>query len=729
MSSSQAIPLAALRRLAGSPDAGPDDELLRKFCADRDEAAFAVIVRRYGGLVLDVCRTVLRHDADADDSFQATFVTLAANARRVHQPAALAGWLHAVAFRTAGKARRARDRRRVREANAPPRADAPPPDPSWSEVREAIHEEVDRLPERYRAAVVLFYLVGHTQDEVARALGLSTAEAKKRFERGRARLRSALDRRGFGPTVALAAAAISLPAANVALATTAAELAVRFVTNRAAVPAAILSLVPVGVRPMTAKIAFGAAVLLGATTVGFGVLRGGPGDEPGRAGDAPTAAQTKSAGQPEPKRPAPAGKSADELPKRPATASKWLEYFRDLDPKQRLEIVEKHVAGSEVPVATATRGELTASVRERGSLDAANYFDISCKVKAKDRQNPVVSTIKWVIDDGSVVKKGDRVMLLDDSALQEQLQSAMLKTKEAEAVMVAATENVRLFQQENDVAVRLAEIDIRLAEVRLKDASSPKEVKVQELKVEQAKLKLERARARMKAQVVQAEAESRARKAAYELDAQRFRNAEDQVRQCELTAPADGFVVYATSHAGRFGGAGTIIAEGEAVREGQKLLRVTDLKQMVIAVRVHEAEISSLRVGQPAQVRVDAIPGKLLRGKVTQISPVASAADWQTSDVKVYPVMVALEDAPPGLKPGMSGEATITTGEQKEVLHVPVKAVVTVGKDRICFVKSGQELIERKVVTGIRNAGSMEIKEGLKEGDVVIIDLPALLTK
>ena len=165
------------------------------------------------------------------------------------------------------------------------------------------------------------------------------------------------------------------------------------------------------------------------------------------------------------------------------------------------------------------------------------------------------------------------------------------------------------------------------------------------------------------------------------------------------------------------------------MREGQKLVRVTDLKEMVISVRVHEAVISTVRVGAPAQVRIDAIPGKPLRGKVTQVSSVASAADWKTADVKVYPVIVAIEDGPPGLKPGMSGEANIATGEKGDVLQVPMKAVVTAGKDRICYVKSGQELIERKVVTGASNADSIEIRDGLKEGDVVVSDLLGLLVR
>jgi multidrug efflux pump subunit AcrA (membrane-fusion protein) len=74
----------------------------------------------------------------------------------------------------------------------------------------------------------------------------------------------------------------------------------------------------------------------------------------------------------------------------------------------------------------------------------------------------------------------------------------------------------------------------------------------------------------------------------------------------------------------------------------------------------------------------------------------------------------------------MTGEANIATGERKAVLQVPLKAVVSAGKDRVCFVKSGQELLERKVVTGASNASSIEIKDGLKDGDLVVTDPAAI---
>ena len=700
-------PVTALRRLAAHPDeaAGPDEELLHRFRTDRDEAAFAALVRRHGGLVLDVCRTVLRNEADAEDAFQATFISLAAAAGRVRQPAALAGWLHAVAWRTAGKARRARDRRRAHEARVPPQPEAPPPDPSWAEVRQTVHEEVNRLPDRYRVSIVLFYLAGRTQDEVGRALGLSTAGAKKRLERGRDLLRSALDSRGYGPSAVLAAAAVTLPAANAALTSSAVDLAVRFLTDRGAVPSAVLSLLSTGARPMSVKLVFGAVAFLGAaTTVGLGGF-GGAGDQAGRPDDPP--AKAKAAGGPK------------------AAPGLGMDQFRGLEPGERLKLVEKLAAGKD-PFTAATTGDLAASVTERGSVEPANAFDVTCKVKAKDRAS-AATTIKWVIDEGSMVKKGDRLVQLDDSAIRDQLQTAAVNVKAAEAALMGAAADLELARKDSDTTIRLAEIDVQLAEAELDEAGAGKPKRALALKVEQAKLKLEQARTRTKARVQQAEAGVRVKAAVAEQEAARRAHVEAELKECEVLAPVDGLVGYPAAPAGRFGRAAAPTEPGADVREGQLLVRIIDLKQLLLATRIHESVISTVRPGQPVEVRIDALPDRRFKGKVARVSPIAAAADWQRADVKVYPVEVAIEDAPAGLKPAMTGEVRIMTAERKGVVQVPIPAVVRAGRDRVCFVKSGQELVERKVLPGAVGATAVEIREGLKEGDVVLTDPAGLL--
>jgi RNA polymerase sigma factor (sigma-70 family) len=154
--------LQLIRRVCGDPrgEDAPDQELLRRFLGERDEAAFETLLRRHGPMVLDVCRGVLGNEADAEDAFQATFLVLAHKADSIRKAASLASFLHGVAYRTALKVRDNSARRRRYEAWAPQRSTMDPDELSWREVRQAVHEELDRLPERYRAALVLCYLEG-----------------------------------------------------------------------------------------------------------------------------------------------------------------------------------------------------------------------------------------------------------------------------------------------------------------------------------------------------------------------------------------------------------------------------------------------------------------------------------------------------------------------------------------------------------------------------------------
>jgi RNA polymerase sigma factor (sigma-70 family) len=185
-----------------------DQELLRRFRSERDQAAFDSLLRRHGPMVLDVCRSVLGNDADAEDAFQATFLVLAQKAGAIRKQAAVGSWLHGVAYRTALKARVGCARRQQQEARAPGR---PPPgapdDFSWREVRQLLHAELGELSECYRAPLVLCYLEGKTRGEAATLLGVSKATVDKRLERSQALLRARLVRRGLGPAAVLAAAA------------------------------------------------------------------------------------------------------------------------------------------------------------------------------------------------------------------------------------------------------------------------------------------------------------------------------------------------------------------------------------------------------------------------------------------------------------------------------------------------------------------------------------------
>jgi serpin B len=312
------VPLArVLRRLRGlfdddGADAPGDAAHLARFVAARDGAAFAELVRRHGPLVLRVCRQVLRHEQDAEDAFQAVFLVLARKAASVRRRDALGGWLHRVALHVALDARARAGRRRLVEQQvaAMPPADAPA-DPDRSDLWPVLHEEVDRLPAKYRLPVVLCYLDGRTNEEAARRLRCPVGTVKVRLSRARDLLRRRLTRRG----AALAAAALGLLAAesaraalSPALVEAAARAAVRFAAGAAgAVPAPAAALAKGVLRSMfVRKLKIIASVLLVlAVGAGFGFLR-----PPTRAADpAPPAGPAAAA---------PAGAAPADQPAPPA---------------------------------------------------------------------------------------------------------------------------------------------------------------------------------------------------------------------------------------------------------------------------------------------------------------------------------------------------------------------------------------------------------------------------
>jgi cytochrome c peroxidase len=184
-----------------------DQVLLKQFTERQDEAAFGTMLYRHGPMVLDVCRSVLRNEADAEDAFQATFLILARNAASIRKTTSVGSWLHGVALRTALKARARVSTREKNEARAPERQASDADDLAWREVQQVLHEELTGLAQRYRDPLVAYYLEGKTQEETAAQLGLAKSTLKERIERGRSLLRARLVRRGLGPVAILAAAA------------------------------------------------------------------------------------------------------------------------------------------------------------------------------------------------------------------------------------------------------------------------------------------------------------------------------------------------------------------------------------------------------------------------------------------------------------------------------------------------------------------------------------------
>jgi multidrug resistance efflux pump len=471
------------------------------------------------------------------------------------------------------------------------------------------------------------------------------------------------------------------------------------------------------------------------------------------------------------------------------------------------------------PTWTVPKEKLKVAIVERGTLESAKNGDIICTVRSGTKGSTIATTIKWIIDPGVQVAKGDKLVELDSSGFVEQLKDQRIKVDQAKAAWVTANEDHHIQESQNesdieaarntldlaiidlekyenaefhqsledvDGRIQIARSDLGIAEARsawsqrmvkmgyasksqaqgdesrvesarigLKKLDTEKRVLVdftkrrtiQDLSAKSAEAKraLDRVKSQSRAKLVQADADRSAKDSVYKQEQARAQEIEAEIAKCLLLAPQDGLVVYYLSDQARSGGGSqqAIVAQGEPVREGQKLMQIPDLSQMVVNVRVHEAMVSNLHnekdpkdktTWQLAQIRIDAVPNRILHGHVRTVDTVAGQQDWFAADVKLYKTVVSIDEPVEGLKPGMSAEVTIYADESpSDVLVVPVHAIVgtiSLGASPHCFVvdKDGQPQ-RRDIVAGMSNQRLVEVKSGLNEGDKVVLNPSSLLTE
>src|SRR5262245_51807074 len=264
-----------LRWRADAPGTGgvTDGELLRRFAAGWDEAAFELLVWRHGAMVLNTCCRVLGHSADAEDAFQATFLALVRKAGSIRDGRSLPGWLHQVAHRAALHTQQATHRRACHERPGLPDVAAPVMDePAGRELGVILEQEVARLPEAMGVTFLLGHLEGRTVEEAAAQPGCPRGTVESRLSRARERLRTRLTRRGLELPAAPAIAS-ALPTA---LVRTTLQSAAHFAAGQAdgVISARVISLTHGVLRTMSGSKLTRAAlftVLLAAVAIG-GVL-------------------------------------------------------------------------------------------------------------------------------------------------------------------------------------------------------------------------------------------------------------------------------------------------------------------------------------------------------------------------------------------------------------------------------------------------------------------------
>ncbi len=245
-------------------------------------------------------------------------------------------------------------------------------------------------------------------------------------------------------------------------------------------------------------------------------------------------------------------------------------------------------------------------------------------------------------------------------------------------------------------------------------------------KYAQAVRELDKARRVAISKLAQAKAKLKSSEAQHEVQLRQRNELNEQLEKCTLRAKKSGLVVYGAAGDDMiYWGGEERIREGATVRERQTIITIPDLKQMVVKVKIHESYIKKIKKGQKARITVDAFPDKVLTGEVTKVGVLPDSQNrWMNPDLKVYLTTITVEGTQDWVKPGMSAKVEIMVNRIDNCVYVPVQAISPDGEKQVCYLARGARPERHEVEIGDFNDEFIEIKSGLKEGDVVMLRAP-----
>ena len=444
------------------------------------------------------------------------------------------------------------------------------------------------------------------------------------------------------------------------------------------------------------------------------------------------------------------------------------------------------------PTYKVKRGPLTISFVESGSIKAKEQIIIKNEVEGR-------TSIISLIPEGTRVKKGDLLVELDASSLEDQKIDQEIRVQNAEASYISSKENLAVHENQAKSDVELAkltlefarqdlekyiqgeypyeldkaEAEITLAEEELTRARETlkwsqqlydeKYISQTELRADQiaekkkaldvqlakkskdlltdytykrnfdrlksdlaqAEMALERTERKAKADVIQAQANLKAKEAEYRRQKDKLNKNECQIEKTKIYAPADGLVIYATSaKSGGFRRAVEPLEEGQEIREREELIHLPTGNLSKAEITIHESNLGKTRIGLPAIITVDALPGKTFYGTVGHIAPLPDAQSrFMNPDLTVYNSEIYIEGSNDTLRTGMSCQAEIVVQQYQDAIYVPLQAVIRVGSEPTVYI-AGKSFEPRKVKVGLDNNKMIHILEGLDEGEVVLLNPP-----
>lgn len=422
--------------------------------------------------------------------------------------------------------------------------------------------------------------------------------------------------------------------------------------------------------------------------------------------------------------------------------------------------------------AQVGQGDFIAQVLDQGEIQSSENIEVRCRARARNGELKVIE----VVPEGTRVKPGDFLVRLDQTGFETELEQQKIQVATAEtsqiqskATLDAAIASKKEYiegiyvesfktienekfdaeasklqaQQELDQSLAVRDHSRRL---QSKGFLNAQQVRADEFAVERAKTNLEKAlnsielaekklevlekitrekeMVRLDSEIASAEVKYKNDQEALRVEKQKLDEIVQQIANCLIVVPdgVEGQVVYAKESSRS--GTEWVLEEGTTVRENQVLLRLPNPSKMEVKALINEQSITQIRAGMPASIRVDALNNQTLKGTVTKVSQYAEQSNWfSSSSVRKYAVLVKITDPPEALKPGMNASVSIQTRYEKSVLTMPIQCVYGVEDRYFCLARTkDQEWETREIKSGGDNSQVVLIREGLAEGDEVVMN-------
>jgi multidrug resistance efflux pump len=378
-------------------------------------------------------------------------------------------------------------------------------------------------------------------------------------------------------------------------------------------------------------------------------------------------------------------------------------------------------AAPTIRTARARLGQLHQNIRLNGVTTARSFMNVTVpKLTGPEGNRPM--TILRMAQSGTFVKKGAVVLEIDGQSLQDHVDDVHATVLQAESDIVKrrAEHALDMENLQQSVRVAKAELDKYSYEAKAKELRPAVDQELMDLSTQEAKAKYEQLLKEVDLKKQQQAAEMKILEYTMERHMRHRDRHKADLKKFVVTAGMDGMAVVQTMFRG---GEFDTLKPGDNVAAGQLALKIVDPKSMQVEASINQSQVTDFRLGQQANISLDAFPGLQFRGRIYSVGALAVAGGRQQNFIRTIPVRVAIEGSDPRLIPDLSAAADVLVAKEEEkTVLIPRGAILEADGKSYVYVKQGEKFLKKEVKTGALNPVQAAVLSGLSDGEEVALN-------